>query len=148
MSLLSENSITFFEATNGLYAGAIHTDSFPGKVSVANAVLKVPSTFLAGNNAVYTIPLTLPLPKGAVAFKALFDVGTTFTTSGANTLSIGINSTSDLSGTPALNTWTAGSVVVYNNQIVVQESTNVLQIQVNGAGNLTSGQLVAKVLFI
>ena len=148
MSLLSENSITVFEATNGLYAGSVETKLFKGKISVGNAVLEVPNAGLAGANAVYTIPLTIPIPVGAVVFKVIFDVATTFVTSNANTLSIGLNTTTDLSAAVALNTWTAGAIVVNNPNIVSTANHTVLQVEVLGAGSLTAGKLTAKVLFI
>lgn len=148
MSLLSENSITVFEATNGLYAGAVQTELFKGKISSGNAVLQVPAAGLVGANSVYTIPLTIPIPVGAVVFKVIFDVTDTFVTSNANTLSIGLNTTSDLSAAVALNTWTAGAIVVNNPDIVSTNNSTVLQVEVLGAGSLTAGKLTAKVLFI
>lgn len=148
MSLLSENSITVFEATNGLYAEAIQAELFQGKVSVGNAVLQVPTTYLAGANAVYTIPLTIPIPKGALVFKVIFDVAVTFATSNANTISIGLNTVSDLSAAVPLATWVQDAIVVNAPDFVATNSYSELQVQVQGAGSLTAGKLTAKVFFI
>lgn len=148
MSLLSENSVTIFEATDGLYAGSIQTNLMKGKVSVANALVQVPAAGLVGGNAIYTVPLTMVVPKGAVVVRVIFVVTETFVTSGANTISMGLNTLTDLSTAVALNTWVNNAVVANVPDFAAANNYSVLQLQVQGAGSLTDGTLTAKVFFI
>lgn len=152
MSLLSDTSLNVLEAVNSVRSNVILANSFPGKVLVAQAVLDVASA-IAASVTPYELPLSIPIPDNAVVFRVIYDVTEAVVTSNANTISLGLNSNTDIVNAAAVAAFGVGvSEQALANVLVAQnpngsqyDSINLL---VGATGNLTAGYVKIRLFFM
>jgi hypothetical protein len=150
MSLLSEETSTFLQATNGLYCENLQVKVPNGQVLLSQAVISVPTGGLAATagGAVYSVPLTTVIPVGAVVIQSLIDVTTAVTGANATyTLGFGTSST-NLQSTQTPTVAVALTSAILNPVLAVSADSNLLNIKVTGTGSLTAGVIAVKILYL
>lgn len=137
-------------ATRNVVTQQLYTAALPGQAQVSVAQLIVPSTGLPADDAVYTLPLSFPIPKGAFVYQTVVDVlETVDSSSGNNQIGFSLNGGSDLSnGNIALSFLTSGTALGYYTQLIAQEAHTSIQCLVTDTDPLTQGKLSIKILFV
>ena len=145
MSLISESVSSVLEATQLISAQNIFANYIPNKVSVATAVYDVTAQGGAVDTTYY-IPMTLPVPSGAVVLKAFTDTQITLVGAGAN-VALGLNVPEDLLPPVSVGSnWNAGDVALIQNNILSSANHFGLQVTITGA-SLTAGRTTVKIIF-
>lgn len=155
MSLLSEETSTILQATNGLYSDNLQVKVPSGQVLLSQAVISVPTGGLAATagGAVYSVPLTTVIPVGAVVIQSLIDVTTAVTGANATyTLGFGPSSVApyltNLQGTQTPTVAVALTSAILSPVLAVSANSNLLNITVTGTGSLTAGVIAVKILYL
>lgn len=149
MSLQSEIYATVIAAKN-VVSQQLYTAALPGQAQVSVAQLIVPPTGLPANDAVYTLPLSFPIPKGSFVYQTVVDVlEGVESSSGNNQLGLDMNGGFDLSsgGIPLVNL-TTGNALGYYTTLIANNNYTSIQVTVTDVDPLTKGKLSIKVLFV
>jgi hypothetical protein len=146
MSLLSEKSVSVV-STQNLVAEQVLTQHVAGLQNETTALYD----FALSGGAITVVPITLALTKPIPAGSAITQVGiqaiNAFTSGGAATVSLGLNTNTDIANAVAFNgaTFVGTSVSLPT----VRAATNLSYLKMSiGAAALTAGKYQVRILYI